>query len=519
MAMHVVELQSQDDLASIQRRLSWLGGERVALVLPWDIRFLSRKLDFDLLYREAERYQLEVAIVSADPGRRRLARESGFPSFASVKAAQRASRWRSRSPRQVRPLPRHWWDEEIDLRPRRVRPRPRWLDWVKLGIRLVIFLVVLVIVAGSAYIVVPSGVVTLVPAGEEFTTVVPVSVDLEAEGVDHTVGLIPARRVGVEIEGYLEVETTGTMVVVAGRAAGMVLFTNLLAQDYVVPAGTVVRTSSTSYPIRFRTTADVAISAGGQATAPIEALEDGVGNVGAFQINQVEGVAASAVRVINPEPTTGAEPREVRVVTDADYEQARKQLMQQLLDQAPVDMGYLLEPTEFVPRQSLRVEAVPKQAYTRFVTEQADTVGLNMRLLVSGLAADADNAEAVAYTRLSYSLPPGYALVSASFEIGEVAEEDIGPGHFTFFVTAFGYAAATIDKDAAAALIRGQRVVDARERLLAEFPLIEEPYIMLWPEWPEHLKWLERLPLLPLRITVRVVPQGLAVSPVTSAAR
>jgi hypothetical protein len=368
---------------------------------------------------------------------------------------------------------------------------------------------VLSIVAGSTYVIVPRSVVTLVPAGRKFSIIVPVSVDPDIEEIDHASRLIPARRVGIEIEGYAEVETTGVMDLVAGRATGEVLFTNLLAQDYVVPAGTVVRTSSTSYPIRFRTTADIAIPAGGQATAPIEALEDGVGNVGAFQINQVEGVAASAVRVINPEQTTGAEPRETRVVTQGDYDRLASQLMQQLLDQAYVDMSNtLLEPSEILLRQSLRVEAVPKRAYTRFVTEQADTVGLNMRLLVSGRAVDVDNAEAVAYIALSRRIPPGYELVDASFELGEVAEEDIGPGRFTFFVTAHGYADAALDTGVAVSLIRGKRVADARESLLAELPLAEEPEIVLWPEWPERLKWLERLPLVPVRINVRVVSQG-----------
>lgn len=515
----VIELQPQDDLASVRHRLSWLGGGRVVLVLPWDIRFLSRELDFGILRREAERRQLEVAIVSADPERRRVARGSGFPAFASVEEAQESTVWRSRPPKRVEPPPHHWWEEDVALQPRSVRPHIPWFDWVKQGVRFFIFVLSLLVVVGSAYVIVPSGVVTLVPAGREFTTIVPVSVDPDVETVDHSPslegglgGVIPARRVGIEVEGLAEVETTGMMDVAAGRAAGVVLFTNLLAQDYIVPANTIVRTSSSSYPIRFRTTADVAVPAGGQATVPVEALEERMGNVGAFRINRVEGVAASAVRVINPEPTTGAEPSEVRVVTQADYDRARKQLIRQLLDQAYVEMGYLLEPTEILLRQSLRIEAVPKEAYTRFITEQADTVGLNMRLLVSGLAVDVDNAEAVAYTALSRRLPSGYMLVDARFELGEVAEEDISSGWFTFFVTARGYAAAALDTDAAVALVRGRLVADAREQLLAEFPLAEEPQVTIWPEWPERLEWFERLPLLPLRISVQVAPQGQAVS-------
>lgn len=503
----VVELQPQDDMASVQYRLSWLGGGRVVLVLPWDMRFLSRELDFGLLRREAERRQLEIAIVSADPERRHVASGCGFPAFASVEDAQESTVWKSRTSEQVEPPPRHWWEEEPVLQPRPSRPHAPWFNWIKLGIRAGIFALALLILAGSAYVVIPSGAVTLVPASKEFITIVPVSVDPDAETVGAE-GVIPARRVGIEVEGHAEVETTGTMYVAVGQATGAVLFTNLLAQDYVVPASTVVRTSSSSYPLRFRTTADVTVPAGGQASVPIEALEERIGNVGAFRINQVEGVAASAVRVINPQPTTGAEASEVRVVTQADYDRAREQLMQQLLDQAYVEMGDLLEPTEVLFRQSLLIAGIPKEAYTHFISEQSDTVGLNMRLLVRGLAVDVDDAEAVAYAALSHRLPPGYTLVDARFGLGEVAEEDIGPGWFTFFVNARGIAAAALDTGAAVALVRGQRVDDAREQLLAEFPLSEEPQVMIWPQWPERLESLERMPLLPLRISVQVVPQG-----------
>ncbi|MEE8391291.1 MAG: hypothetical protein V3S14_10925 [Anaerolineae bacterium] len=505
----VVELQPQDDFFSVRHRLSWLDSGRVVLVIPWDMHFLSCGLDFDLLRREAERRQLEVAVASADPERRTLARGCGFPAFATAKAAKEAKVWRSHSSEQAEPPPRFWWDEDVALQPHPVRPRARWLGWVRFGMHFVVFMLVLAILAGSAYAVVPSGVVTLVPAGREFSTIVPVSVTSDVETVDHTTRVIPARQLGAYVAGYAEIETTGTMSIISGRATGVVLFTNLLVQNYTVPAGTLLRTSSTGYPIRFRTTADVTVPAGGQATAPIEALGVGVGNVGAFQINRVEGVAASAVRVINPEPTRGAEALDERVVTQADYDRVRRQLMRQLLDHASVgELNALLEPTEILLRQSLRVESVPKESYNRFVTEQADTVGLEMQLLVSGLAVDVDNAETVAYVNLSSRLPPGYALVDAHFELGEVAEEDIGPGRFTFFVTARGYAAVGLDADTAVDLVRGQPVAYAREQLLSKFPLAQDPQIVLWPEWPERLKWLERLPFLPLRIRVQILPQG-----------
>jgi hypothetical protein len=505
----VIELQTQDDLASIRHWLDQAEDERVALVIPWDMQFLSRRLDFDLLRREVERRQLEVAIVSTDFERCGLARRCGVPAFARVSEAEGAKKWRAHAPEPVEAPPRHWWDVEVDLQPRPrsrlLRFLPPWFNWIKFGVRLLIFLLALLVILVSAYVIVPSGSVTLVPASREFVTIVPVSTDLEIEEVDHKAGLIPARKIGDYFEGSVEVETTGIMNLVTGRATGEVEFTNLLAQDYVVPKGTILRTSSTSYPIRFRTTADVVVPAAGRALAPIEALEDGVGNVGAFQINVVEGVAASAVAVINPQATSGAEPREARVVTQADYDRGQALLMQQLLGQAYDGLSEkYLEPSEVLLRQSLLVEAMPKLAYDRFVTEQSDKVGVNMRILVSGWAVDIDNAEAVAYFALSRRIPSGYRLIDARFEVGEAAEETVGPGDFTFFVTAYGEADAMLNPGEAVSLVRGQRLDEARNRLVANLPLAKEPQIAHWPDWPEQLEWLERMPLLSLRIDVTV---------------
>ncbi|MFW6136149.1 MAG: hypothetical protein ACOC7N_04940 [Chloroflexota bacterium] len=514
-----MQLHPRDDRASLRYRLDVVTDGRVALLLPWDVRFLSRALDFDLLRREARRRHLEVAVVSPDPERRHLARRCGFAAFPNLEAARDAERWNGHAREEVAPPPQYWWEQEVDLKRKPRRPRPTWLSSIARGVRLAVFAAVIVVLAGSGYAIIPRAEVTLVPSGETISVTLAASVDPEAESVqelaDGMGGVVPARRVGLEVEGSAEVETTGIGTVTAGRATGEVLFTSLLSQDYVVPAGTIVRTSSTSYPIRFRTTADVVVPTEGQARAPIEALDERTGNVGAFQINRVEGVIASAVRVINPQATTGAEPKEAGLVTQADYERVREQLTQELLNEAHYELHTLLEANEFLPRQSLRVESVPKKAYSHFVGEQAESVGLNMRLLVSGQAVDVGDVHAVAYRALVKSLPPNRRLIDADFEIGSVTEDHDGPGWFAVSVTGRGYAAAEVDIDDAVETVRGKRIPDARADLLAEFPLAEPPQFAIWPDWPEQLRWLERVPLLAVRIDVNVAPKS-SLTPVDS---
>jgi hypothetical protein len=508
----VVELQPHDDMASLRRYLDQVDQDRVALRLPWDLHLLSRDLDYDLLRREAWRRHTQVAIVSPDPARRQLARGCGFPVFSTTEAALSARRWNGHRPDVADPPPSYWWQAEPDVRPRLSRRRPTWMAWVRDGVRFAAFLLVIVAVAGSAYALLPHAEISLVPAGEMVTARVPISVDPEIESVtvneDGIGGLIPSRRVGLEVEGHAEVATTETASVASGHATGHVLFTSRLAQDYMVPAGTVVRTSSTSYPIRFRTTADVIVPAEGQATAPIRALDERTGNVGAFQINRVEGVPASAVRVINPSPTTGAEQKEVPVVVQEDYDRVRQQLTETLLDKAYADLQTLLEADEFLPYPSLRVEAVPKKAYTHFIGEQAERVGLNMRLLVSGQAVNAGHARQITRQALVDAMPSGYRLVEASFQVGGMADEEQGPGWFTFYMEGRGYAAAAVGEGEVVARVRGRRVPEARRELVRTFPLAEPPDLETWPEWPDWLAFLDRMPLLPLRTEVEITPRS-----------
>lgn len=497
----IIDLQALDDIASVRDRLRPIRAKRVALTLPWGMKAFSRFLDFELLRREADRRHLEIAVVSEDPDRRRLAAAAGLPAFRTPDKALAAPSWRRRTPEAVEPPPSRWWDEPDDGGYDALPADAPLFPNSRLNVRLTAFAVTMLVLAVTAYTVLPSGVVTLVPDGSQFETIVAISVDTEVDGFDHVARVVPGRSLGVYVEDYGEMETTGLRYLPSGLGRGEVLFTNLLGQDYPVPAGTVVGTSSTGYPVRFRTTEEVVVPAGGQATAPIEAMEQMVGNIGAFQINRVEGIAGSAVRVTNPYATSGAEGEEARVASEEDRARLASQLTQHLLELAYDEMTDMLGPTEMLFPDGLRVEAVPKRNYTHMVNERADTVGLQMRLLVSGLAIDVDDAKAVAYAALARYLPEGHILVDARFTFGEVAEEDIGPGRFSFFVAARGYSTAAVNVGEAVALVRGKSVARAKERLLAAFPLAEEPAISVWPAWPG------RVPLLSVRIDVDIVPQ------------
>ncbi len=505
--MNIIEITPTANRNTVRAALRRITGETVLFVLPWETEDgWEMLLDYEILLRQVHAQGLEdIAWVIENPDQRPLAREAGFPVFASeTEALTYREQHDAFPPLRANGLPAapqpKWWAEK----PRRPelplpRPTPRWLQ----GIKISMLVLVLVILAGVAMVTVPSAQIVLVPSGVTYTRVVPVSVDPDVDDVDLQRGVVPTRRIGDEFEAQVEVDTTGRGYSFSGNAAGWVLFTNLLGQDYTVPAGTIVRTTAGSYPVRYETTQGITVPAFGQAEAHVQALEEGPrSNVRAFQINLVEGVAGFALRVTNPAPITGAESETVATVSDADRERAWDLAARQILAMAHEGLQVHLEKSEFLPRQYLTIQAVPKAAYTHLVGEESATLGLSLRLLVSGQAVSARDAQAVAYQKLAASVPEGYALTDARLVYGEAAEEDIGPGLFTFYVTAQGYASSRVDTEEVQEMIEGQPIKEAMAMLQEEYDLAQPPQIEVEPSW------FPFIPFMAIRTEIDVVPHG-----------
>jgi hypothetical protein len=466
-------------------------------------------LDFEVQKRAAQQRRLSTAWVIEDPVRRAVAREAGLRVFRSAEAAEKYLQHNGHAtdgdgaPELERPR-QPWWAPT----PKRPKAPPRegppaWL----LAIEGVVLLVVLIIVAAAFLLVVPSAEIVLYPSSVTYSRIVPVSVDPDLDEVDLQRGVIPAERVGEEFEGYAEVVTSGRGLAFSGTATGNVLFTNLLGQEYRVPAGTVVRTSAGSYPVRYETTAEVTIPAFGQASAPVEALVEGPrGNVGPYQINLIEGVVGFAVRVTNPDPISGAESSAVRTVSEADRERAWDLAAQQVLGKAYNGLQEVAsqQPGRFLPQQTMVIQAAPKAAYTHLVGERTDELGLSLRLLVTGQTVHARDVQAVAYRQLVRQLPEGYTLTDARFEYGEAAEEDIGPGQFTFFVTAHGYATSKIDPARVEELVLGEPIDEATDALATELALAQPPEVNVSPTWFPYV------PFTPVKLNVEIVAGSMA---------
>ncbi|HEY3288522.1 MAG TPA: hypothetical protein VGK87_00205 [Anaerolineae bacterium] len=497
----IVHLEPFDDIAGVRDRIEWARADRVVLVLNHEpgSRHWSA-VDFDLTRRAGQQHGCEVAIVAARYGDRQLAGDAGLVTFRTVHQAINR-RWIGGD--EVEPV-------ERTTPPRRFAPSslrrffPR-RNWLLLGARVILLVVTAVIIAAAGLVVVPTAKVIMTASSQSIDVIVPVTLDAQIDKVDTDARKIPAHRIDVVVEDTGTATTTGAKDIPKGKARGSVMLFNVLSTPFKVPKNTVVRTSSASVAIRFITLNDVEVPPAGRTEVAVEALDEGPsGNVPSNQINQIEGMSALAVRVLNTQPTNGGGLVTVHAVTLDDYKRARAATMDKLLQTALSKMkqdGEVLRNGWYVVPTTIFIADVQDETYDRFVTEQADQVKLNLRLQVAGLAVDPADMDSIAQTVIADKVPAGYSLLDVTTERGDVAEEGTGL-RTEFYVTAHGRAGAKIDENEVKKLVRGRTIADAQAVLLQNLSLKGNPQITVEPDW--LLRYSHRMPFITLRIDTSV---------------
>lgn len=480
--------------------LEWAGAQRVLLSIPRD-SVMTTELDFALVRRAADGFGCEVAVVSARRDLRACAAHAGLPAFRSVNDAAKHD-WvvEETEPLRRRTPPRRFQPNSLA----RIFPRHNWLG---MAVSLVLAVATAAALGAAMLAIIPEATITLGAARQDFSVIVPVTLDAAARRPNTALRSVPARRIDVVVEDSLTVPTTGSADIPRYKATGSVTFFNILQQAYRVPRNTVVRASATGNVVRFVTQSEVEVPPGGQVNVAIEAVDEGVqGNVPANTINVVEGVPSIAVRVINLSATSGGGGDTVRAVTTDDIRSARSTLRSKLLERALDTMRSAPDVVDnglYVVPDTLFIAEVQDEGGDRFAGEQAAEVTVNTRLQVAGLAVAPGDLDAIARAELAGKTPRGFDLLEVRVQPGDAAEEGVGFGaQPVYFMTARGTAGTRVDAADVRRLVRGRTVAEAQRTLTQAYSLSAPPRIEVSPEPLARL--LGRVPLVPARITVSV---------------
>jgi hypothetical protein len=485
----IIYLEVDDDIQTVRDRLRRAQSRRVLLVVPPGCQALRRPLDLLLLRRLAAALGMDMALISGSATLRDMATAEGLPVFSRLSHPSQSGGKRTARPLGTRTA-RQWHTQDQPgiegLRARLASQKPRWPHWVAGVLAIVLVLSVLI---WSAIMIGPSATVRVVPAREPVGASVAVEADPMARAVDWERVRLPARIVQIEVVARDEVETTGITNVAADK---------LTRQQVVIPVGTRVSTSAGT-PVFFQTTETVAIEPRGRVRIPIAAVEGGPGgNVGPNLINQVEGSLAATVRVINESATSGGTNTQARRVTHGDKQRAQDLLTEKLIQKGHADLSALLE-GEFLPIESMWINPYSVQVnFDHHVNDQSDTLALEMRGVVGGLAISEEDATEVARRALNRQVRGGFHLVpgSAHFGRGEILGIDEETGIVRFAVEGVALIEADIDVPLLRRAIRGRPVDQALAYLRQNLPVEGEPALQVRPDW------MIRVPWMPFRIQV-----------------
>ncbi len=330
-------------------------------------------------------------------------------------------------------------------------------------------------------------------------------VDPDRTQVDVEAGIMPAIIARTQIEEHASIPTSGTQDLTNTSASGSVVFINKTNSTINVPSGTLVSTSAGT-PILFHTTQSATVSAGIglQAEVPIEAVEESSGdqgNVDAGLINTViDPTLSGQVDVRNVAATLGGLSRSVQIVTQTDHDRLLDILRQQIQDGAYTEMLPRLEANQFIIPETVHIaeERSDWMTFDHEVGDTADTLSLTMRAVVEATVIDQGLAQQIAFARLAGQIPSGHVIQpqTVTYQRGEVTDVQTGGG-VSFSMTCSGEIVTDLNIPQLQQNLAGKSLGDAAVYLGDELDMAAAPEVQLSPAW------LQQLPLLPMRITIR----------------
>jgi hypothetical protein len=404
-----------------------------------------------------------------------------------------------------RPVPLARRAPEPAARDRESRPGSR--QGSRLPVVVVLAALALVVLAGGvgAYVLLPTATVVVTPRIEDLSPLeITVVADPSVTEPDATALVVPAVVVPIEVSTGDTFTATDKRVEEAA-ATGTVRFSNLdFLRSNTVPGGSIV---STGAGVRFRTNATITVPRAdlvgltvfpGRRNVGITAVEPGTtGNVEPNTIVIVpRGKDPQALKVVNPDATSGGTHDEFPKVAQEDVDKAMEQLTAALdaAFQARLADPSIAQPGATVFDTTAKLgEASPSVDPASLVGKEVESFELELSATGTVVTVNPAPVSGIAEQLLRARLDPGHQLVANSIDV-QVSEPVVSGQTVSFSATATGQEVAILDPDKLREQILGKPLATARE-LLAAYGQVE---LTAWPDW------VGSIPTIADRVDVRV---------------
>jgi hypothetical protein len=290
--------------------------------------------------------------------------------------------------------------------------------------------------------------------------------------IDWATSTIPLIKKEVSIEEEVIFPSTATKEIGIKKATGVLTLINSNRKNVTIAAGTVV---STRNGVKFKTKDKVVVPSAkvekfmdvvvgvnaGRAEVNIEALYKGVhGNVSKGRI--VNFVNKDyPVKIINPEATYGGQNQLVKVVSQADLDNALKQTRVKLLEKAKEDLKNKFDANLVFFKDESKV-AEPKFQTNNKVGEITNQLVVKGEVKITGFAVEKEGLKSLVFKLYKDSLENKFVLNRPQITIKEVEVDKVAKNEIDFRVKSIGQVAGKIDKDYIVNQILGKKVEEAK---------------------------------------------------------
>jgi hypothetical protein len=358
----------------------------------------------------------------------------------------------------------------------------------------------LVVLTGGvgAYVLLPSASIVVTPRPEPVAEVqIVVTADPAATAPNPETSVVPAVRVPLEVTVNDVFAATGKRVAET-KATGRIRFANLdFLRTNTIPAGSVV---STNAGVRFRTNASVTVPKAdlvgltvfpGRITVGVTAVQAGLpGNVEPNTIVIVpRGEDPQALKVVNPDATTGGTHDEFPKVVQADIDAATKKLSTALNAQFETQLA---DPSIVPPGAAVFLDTAKLGAPTPSVDpatlldQEIPSFELGLSASGSVITVDPSPVSTIAEGKVRSAVKADHELVAGSVVVS-VGKATVSGDTVSFPATATAQQVAVLDPGTLRRLVLGKSLDDARTAL-AQFGDVT---VTAWPDWVGSVPTIE----------------------------
>lgn len=469
----LIFLDPDDDLGTVRAKLESSPADEIFLVIPRGATALRTPLEFRILARLAHDLSTSVVVVSADAGRRMLARQEGL-----------------RARRGYRSL----------HKPADASPAATWLaaaaDWLPLpSLATVVVLVMLALVIGGLlFVTLPVMYVAVTPAAENVHREIELIVDPTQRTADPSRGLLPGEVMQYRFEVSGSVPATGEKTVGRDPARGEVILSNASGNTIVLPAKTAIVARN---GIRFLTDTEVQVRpfSFNVTRVGVTAEQKGtVGNIGANQVVTVDPPIPQ-LSVRNDRPMTGGTDRQVKAVTAADQAKLKEQLLQRARDRAMAEFSARGGQAKSVPPNTLQLR-IESESYQPQVDGEGDQMTGTATVSASVVAWDNQGLNALVQRMLLANFGPDYELPLEQLRLQPPEVVETQGQRMRLHIKADALVTRIVDAAAIASELRGRSGAEARALLQRDASLAAVPRLDIQPGWAPRA----------FRVEVTVVP-------------